>query len=58
MPGFKPNAQYIREMKKFGVLPDRFDLSLDPIDVFETDQRYWRLFWYRPESKRKWSYLP
>jgi len=58
MPGFRPNAQYIREMKKFGVLPADFDASRDPIDVFETDQRYWQLFWYRPQSERKWSYLP
>ena len=57
MPDFKPNAQYIREMKRFGVLPEDFDLSHDPIDVFDTDQRYWRLFWYRSDKKDKWAYL-
>jgi len=57
MSGFKPNAQYVREMKKFGVLPAQFDLNRDPIDIFEIEQRYWQLFWYRPESERKWSYL-
>lgn len=57
MPGFKPNRQYVREMKRFGVLSPRFDLNRDPIDVFKTDQRYWELFWYRPDSKDKWAYL-
>lgn len=48
--GFKPNRQYVREMKRYGVLPAMFDLAKDPIDVFETDQAYWRTFWYRPEQ--------
>jgi len=56
-PEFKPNRQYVREMKKFGILPADFDLSRDPIDVFETDQQYWKLFWYRPQSESKWAYL-
>ena len=56
-PQFKPNRQYIREMKRFGVLPADFDLRRDPIDVFETDQKYWELFWYRPRSEAKWAYL-
>jgi hypothetical protein len=56
-PEFKPNKQYVREMKRFGVLPAKFDLSRDPIDVFETDQRYWKQFWCRPQSDAKWAYL-
>jgi hypothetical protein len=46
--GFKPNPQYVREMKKYGVLPASFDLAREEIDVFQTDQRYWSSFWYRP----------
>ena len=57
MPGFKPNRQYIREMKKFGVLSPEFDLNQEPIDVFETDRRYWNLFWYRPDSEDKWAFI-
>jgi len=46
MPGFRPPEPYIREMKKYGILPT--DLPADaPIDVYETDQRYWRSLWYR-----------
>ena len=57
MPGFKPNAQYVREMKRFGVLPASFDLARDEIDVFEIDQRYWELFWYQPHSEPPWPFL-
>lgn len=57
MPGFSPNRQYIREMKKFGVLRPDSGLSAAPIDVFETDRRYWKLFWYSPRSEKKWAYI-
>ena len=30
MPRFRPNRQYIREMKRFGVLPAQFDPARDP----------------------------
>lgn len=46
--GFQPNAQYVREMKRFGVLPDTFDPARDKIDCFEVDQRYWATFTHRP----------
>jgi len=49
-PGFKPNQQYVREMKRFGILPASFDLAKDRIDVFETDQKYWRSFWHLPAT--------
>jgi hypothetical protein len=49
MPGFRPNKHYIREMQRFGILPD--DLTADdPIDVYQTDRRYWKSFWHRPQS--------
>jgi hypothetical protein len=47
MPNYRPDAQYVREMKRYGILPPTFDLSKDPIDVFETDRAYWRSFWPR-----------
>jgi hypothetical protein len=46
-PDFKPNRQYVREMKRFEVLPPSFEREKDPIDVFQVDQAYWRSFWYR-----------
>ena len=48
MPGFKPPAPYVREMKRYGVLPSTFDLARDPIDVYATDQAYWRSMWHEP----------
>ena len=57
MPGFKPNRQYIREMKKFGILSSSFDLNQDKINAFETDQKYWRLFWCQQDSENKWAYI-
>jgi hypothetical protein len=54
---FKPNRQYVREMKRFGVLKPEFNLDREPIDIFETDQRYWKLFWYEPGSEKKWAFV-
>ena len=48
MPGFRPNEHYVREMKRYGVLPADFDLANDPINVYEVDQAYWRSFWHQP----------
>ncbi len=45
MPGFRPNRQYIRELKKYGVLAADFDPEKSPIDFFQTDQAYWRTYW-------------
>ncbi len=44
-PGFRPNWQYVREMKRFGILPKDFDPARDPIDIFATDQAYWKSLW-------------
>lgn len=46
MPGFKPNEHYVREMKRYGVLPRSFDLERDDIDVYSIDREYWKLFWH------------
>ena len=56
-PAFKPNRQYVREMKRFGVLKPEFNLNRESINIFETDQDYWQLFWYRPQSEKKWAYI-
>jgi hypothetical protein len=50
-PAFRPNRQYIRELKRYGVLAADFDPHASPIDVFEADQRYWRSFWYTPADQ-------
>lgn len=40
-------------MKRFGVLPDSFDLATDRIDPYETDQAYWRSLWYQPPPSER-----
>ena len=48
MPGFKPNEHYVREMKRYGVLADDFDLAVDALDVYQVDRAYWRSLWHQP----------
>ncbi len=46
MPGFHPGPEYIRELKRFGILPANF--SPDGfIDYYATDREYWRSHWHR-----------
>ena len=47
MPGFRPSRHYVREMIRYGILPETFDAEADPIDVYETDRRYWRSLWHQ-----------
>jgi len=51
MPGFKPNEQYGREMKRYGLLPAGFSLVKDPVDGYEMDRKYWQSLWWSPEEK-------
>ncbi len=49
MPGFQPPPQYLREMRRYGVLPaDHPDDA--PVDPYELDQRYWRSLWHQPRN--------
>ncbi len=45
MPTFCPNPEYLREMKRFGILPADLDPQKTPVDPYETDRRYWSLDW-------------
>ncbi len=58
MPGFRPNEHYVREMKRYGILPTSYNPARHPIDVYETDQAYWRSFWYTPAGRVTSSRLP
>jgi hypothetical protein len=50
-PNFQPNPQYIREMKRFGVLSESFDPTRAKVDVFEIEQRYWATFTHHAEPQ-------
>jgi hypothetical protein len=46
MPGFRPRPEYVREMRRYGILPvDASDG--DPIDPYALEQQYWQSLWYR-----------
>ena len=56
MPGFKPRKEYIREMKRYGVLPESFDLDKHNVDVYELENYYWQSLWYYPEGTEPEGY--
>ena len=49
MPGFRPSEQYVREMRRYGVLSADLDPTA-PVDPYATDRAYWRSFWHVPPS--------
>ncbi|HJN12406.1 MAG TPA: discoidin domain-containing protein [Pirellulaceae bacterium] len=49
MPGFRPRPQYLREMKRYGILPASHADDAQ-VDVYDLDRRYWRSLWYTPET--------
>ncbi len=51
MPGFIPPAAYVREMKRYGVLPESFDIGSGELDVYETDRAYWESLHYSAETR-------
>ncbi len=52
MPGFRPPSAYMREMKRYGVLPASFNPATDPIDPYQIDRAYWRSLWHKPQLRR------
>jgi hypothetical protein len=49
MPGFRPDPSYVREMKRFGILPQTLTADA-PLDAYATDRAYWRSLWWRPKA--------
>jgi len=47
LPNFRPEPEYVREMKRYGVLPSSYQTG-DPLDVYDVDRRYWQSLWYEP----------
>jgi cytochrome c553 len=47
MPGFQPRPEWVREMKRYGILPSGPELAAR-IDVYATERDYWKSFWYSP----------
>ena len=49
MPGFRPRPEWVREMKRYGVLPPATDAA-DAIDPYAVERRYWEALWYAPAA--------
>ncbi len=50
MPNFRPEPEYVREMKRYGILPENHRDGA-PLDVYDTDRRYWESFWHHPAGQ-------
>jgi hypothetical protein len=45
MPGFQPRPEWVREMRRYGVLPENAQPA-DALDVYAIEQQYWASFWH------------
>jgi len=48
MPNFKPDEVYVEWMIRYGMLPAGFNVETDPINVYETDKKYFESHWWKP----------
>jgi hypothetical protein len=48
MPGFVPSEHYLREMKRYGVLPPDFNPATTKVNPYDLDRKYWQQFWHHP----------
>ena len=44
MPGFRPRPDWVREMKRYGILPSDLDAAA-AVDCYGTERRYWTSLW-------------
>ena len=49
-PGFKPRPEWVGEMKRCGILAPDIDPARDVIDVYATEQSYWKSLHYKPTA--------
>ncbi|NUN94626.1 MAG: hypothetical protein HUU16_00485 [Candidatus Omnitrophica bacterium] len=47
MPGFSPRQEYVREMRRYGILPGEGDLD-QALDPYVLDRAYWQSLWHQP----------
>jgi hypothetical protein len=48
-PAFHPRVDWVREMKRFGILPATIAPS-DPMDVYAMERKYWESLWFQPST--------
>ena len=49
MPGFVPRTDWVREMKRYGVVPECVTPD-DVTDVYAMESKYWESLWHQPTS--------
>ena len=47
MADFRPRADWVREMKRYGILPADLPPAT-PVDCYAAERQYWESLWYRP----------
>ncbi len=47
MPNFKPREAWVREMKRYGILPASTTRE-ESINVYSVERAYWESLWYQP----------
>jgi hypothetical protein len=47
MPQFRPKVDWVREMKRYGILRADYELTRE-IDVYAVERQYWKSLWYAP----------
>jgi hypothetical protein len=49
MPNFRPPQPYVREMRRYGILPATIKPG-DKVDYYAADRAYWKSFWWEPKD--------
>ena len=47
-PDFRPRAEWVREMQRYGLLPPGLDMATTKLDVYQLERDYWRSHWHKP----------
>ena len=47
MPQFRPRKDWVREMERYGVLPECVKPE-EVTDVYAIEQDYWKSLWHQP----------
>ena len=47
MPDFRPRADWVREMKRYGILAGALDPAAQ-IDCYAAERKYWQSLWHSP----------
>ncbi len=52
MANFKPRPDWVREMKRYGVLPECVEPE-EVTDAYAIEQNYWKSLWHQPAQSEK-----